>query len=285
MQEVENINMDTNNSPFVPAKPGAASIGFPDPALINQSLTLALFKEQQSHEHTRVALQDEIEKGQRLGQELVYCNERIRKLQMRMKLMEDGACHNARCAVESNSGHETNVFVKTVEKDIPQLSGKSTTNGVNKITPDNDAEAQNLGARSTVGQNLNAEKPIALEMTKATCEVDDTQLFDLRPLESEGEGFKDTLTSNARRTLRKHFVVNPYQDKITTTPVQQPSNKLIEISPSSTVDEDRSIEDKVAPLLSLFQELPKRAVPEPSITMASSEAMRKLTVSPPALRY
>ncbi|KAK5050958.1 hypothetical protein LTR84_003517 [Exophiala bonariae] len=279
MHEAQNANMDTDNSPYIPGNPGAASIGFPDPALINQSLTLALFKEQQGHQQTRVALHEEIQKNLRLGRELVHSSERIRKLQMRMKLMEDGVGENAHASLELNSGHGTNGFVKSSDQDFARLNGKVVMNVV-EATPNDNVQAQTLGAGLAIGEVLNAEETIDHATKKSACEVDDTQLFDLRPLEGESEGFKDTLTSNARRTLRKHFVVNPFQDTITATPVQQASDKLIEVSPSSNADELQSVEAKVAPLLALFKEQPTRTEPEVNINMSSCDGMRKLKASP-----
>jgi hypothetical protein len=74
MSQTQDSNMDANNSPFMPANPRAVSIGFPDPALINQSLSLALVTEQHGHELTRVALREEIKKSLRLQAELGHFN-------------------------------------------------------------------------------------------------------------------------------------------------------------------------------------------------------------------
>jgi hypothetical protein len=233
-----------------------------------------------------VALHEEIQQNLRLGRELVHSSERIRKLQMRMKLMEDGVSENAHTSLEPNSGYGTNGFVKSIEQNSSQLNGKVSTIVVEATPNDNlQLEVQTLGAGLAIGQPLHAEETIDNATKKSTCEVDDTQLFDLRPLEGESEGLKDTLTSNARRTLRKHFVVNPFQDTITATPVQQASDKLIEVSPSSNADEDQSVEAKVAPLLALFKEQPKHTEPGVKITMSSCEGMRKLTASPSVILF
>lgn len=282
-------NTNTRDSPFLSTNPGAVSIGFPDPALINQSLTLALVNEQQGHEQTRIALHEETQKSFRLEEELGRCNGRIRKLQMRMKLMEDIPHQNTGGGFGLESANIANGFVEGVDQDIKQDVARLTHNGSGSadghdVVAHDNPQRPDLDTAVVVGTHSNGEEKGVSVVEEAAREVDDSQLFDLGAL--EGEGLEDLLDSNARRTLRKHFFVNPQQDTITTTPVQQASNKLIEVSPDSSdsnADDAHSGDDKVSTLLSLFKDPPKRVKPELTISMSTSEAMRNLSVSPSAL--
>lgn len=278
-------NTNRRDSPFLSANPGAVSIGFPDPALINQSLTLALVNEQQGHEQTRIALHEETQKSIRLEEELGRCNGRIRKLQMRMKLMEDIPHQNTSGEFELKSANISNGFVEGVEQDVARLTQDSfgSVDGGDVVAHDS-PQRPDLDTAVAISTHSNGEESGVGVAEEAAREVDDSQLFDLGAL--EGEGLEDSLDSNARRTLRKHFFINPQQDTITATPVQQTSNKLIEVSPDSNdsnADDAHSGDDKVSTLLSLFQDPPKRDKRELTITMSTSEAMRNLSVSPSTL--
>lgn len=297
MSQTQDSNMETNNSPFMPINPGAVSIGFPDSALVNQSLTLALVTERQGHELTRVALREEMQKSLRLQAELSYCNERIRKLQMRMKLMEDAPKENVSVETKSNSAHATNGHIEAgpVGGVAGQDNRQFPTKVANFIAHD-DLQCEK-SENATSGNPAEAKEGVAGAVKDAASEVDDSQLFNLGLLESPG--IEDSLTSNARRTLRKHFVIDPQPQTIATTPVQQCSDKLIEVSPESIKGEDQPVEPQVSKLLSLFQEPQTSSEPEltttkpeftstkPELTttMSSSDAINNLRVSRFDLRF
>lgn len=283
MPQSQDSNIGSNNSPFMPANPRDMSIGFPDPALINQSLSLALITEQRVHELTRATLREQIEKNLRLQAELDHSNERVRKLQMRMRLMKDAP--NDSADVESGPTHvpDPNGSIEAVRVAVAQANDEGSAKG-NGLNPNEDEGCQ----KPATATNWPSEVKEAVgDVTKngAASEVDESKLFNLDIL--EGSGLEGTLCSHARQTLRKHFFVDPQQETIATTPAQQPSNKLIEVSPESASGESCPVEPRVAKLLSLFQ-VPSASTnsgPESTTTMSSYDNIKNLRVSHCALSF
>lgn len=184
---------------------------------------------------------------------------------------------------KSNSATATNDGIKAwaVGGVVGEDNSPSTAKGAGVIAHE-DLQCQKPDD-ATSGFPAEAKKDVAGAAKDAAREIDDSQLFDLGLLESPG--LEDSLTSNARRTLRKHFVVGPQQKTVATTPVQQPSDKLIEVSPESDKGEDQSVEPKVSRLLSLFQDPPNNTQSEFTATMSSSDAIKNLRVSHYAIQF
>ncbi|KEF51425.1 uncharacterized protein A1O9_12574 [Exophiala aquamarina CBS 119918] len=251
-------------------------IGFPDPALVNQSLSLALLTEQHVHELTRATLREQIENNLRLQAELDHSNERIRKLQMRMKLMNDVPNNYSNTNFESGSTRvpDRNDSNKAVRVAVGQDNNEGTARG-DGVNPYEDKGC----LKPATAANGSAEVADAVNHLindGPESELDDSKLFDLGIL--EGSALEGTLCSHARQTLRKHFVVDSHQETITATPVQQCSNKLIEVSPESISSESGPVAPRVNKLLSLFQ-VPSTSTnpgPESTTTMTSYDDIKNL---------
>jgi len=277
MSQAQDSNMASINSPFRPGNPGEMSIGFPDPALINQSLSLALITEQRVHELTRASLREQIDKNSRLQTELDHSNERVRRLQMRMKLMKDTSDDTVDAESGRNAVPDPNDSLEVVGVAVIQTNDES----ISKCTSKTRKHDQDF-LKPVTSSDETPEVKKAVVVANKSCsasEVDERKLFDLDIL--EGSGLDDTLSPYARQTLRKHFVVDTPKETIANTPIQQSSNKLIEVSPASTTGENRPAEPKVAKLLSVFQVPPANtnSEVESATTMSAYDNIKNLRVS------
>ncbi|KIW17401.1 hypothetical protein PV08_04595 [Exophiala spinifera] len=211
----------------LPVSDGIMSSSYhPDPAALSQSLCLALANEQQAHNATKLALEEETQRCLHLEQQIEKYIQKIATLTTTVKSLGAIIKHNVN---QENQAHlkddnRESTMKRNQEEAIPkELSQDHSSPNVEEMEPPNPGcEEQN-----------DFTEAIAVAETV----VDEAQLFNLELLKSPR--FDPSPDAALRNTLRKHFVVTDSSAEATTkTPANKHVDvrKLIDLSPESPED-------------------------------------------------
>lgn len=208
----------------------------PEPAVINQSLCLALANEQQAHNETRLALEEESQRCLQLEQQIEMYIQKIARLNTTVNSLGAIIKHNVN---KENEAHRNDSNKEsTIEADQEGVSLKEFYRNHSLLRKDRESEKTTLGedVKNVERQYPGGEEENDLTGTAALAEtvVDEAQLFNLELLKSPK--YDPSPESALRNTLRKHFVITEASVQTTIkTPIKTSAdaNKLIDLSPES----------------------------------------------------
>lgn len=237
--------MDPTAASFIPGD-SFSSLGLPDTTTVNQSLCLALVNEQQAHNATRLALNQEVQRCLELEAQNKKNVQQISSLTATVNnlgaILKHNVNHN--CADREAKERSVDSAQDAEEKALNEFYGDNprlTKNGGQTILHD----ALRRQRENYESQGYAIQKESVLGAANRAKVDDDAHLFNLDLLKSPN--LDSSPASALRRTLRKHFSIKDdvKADKaIPTTPVKPRTraNKLINISPESAESAENNMQ-------------------------------------------